>query len=86
MPRWGHSPDSGWRERGGDSGTLAADNKCGIVFRQTLLAPLKRSYFPLGTDWTHHYTGTVYKGGTTEAIPAPLDSFPLFKRTAGSEE
>ena len=39
-------------------------------------------YFPEGADWTHHYTSKVYKGGSTEMIPAPLDEFPLFKKTA----
>lgn len=38
-------------------------------------------YFPKGVDWTHFYTSTVYKGGTTAAVDAPLNSFPLFKRT-----
>ena len=38
-------------------------------------------YFPKGADWTHFYTSTVYKGGTTAAVDAPLNSFPLFKRT-----
>ena len=39
-------------------------------------------YFPKGADWTHHYTSKVYKGGSTEMVPAPLDEFPLFKKTA----
>ena len=42
-------------------------------------------YFPLGTDWTHAYTKQVYKGGTTAAVPAPLNTFPLFKRTDNAE-
>ena len=25
--------------------------------------------------------GTVYKGGSTEMVPAPLNEFPLFKKT-----
>ena len=29
-------------------------------------------YFPVGADWTHHYTSTVYKGGSTKMVPAPL--------------
>jgi hypothetical protein len=41
----------------------------------------QRRYFPRGCDWTHHYTGKVYKGGTTAVVQAPLDSLPLFKRT-----
>jgi alpha-glucosidase (family GH31 glycosyl hydrolase) len=39
-------------------------------------------YFPKGADWTHHYTSKVYKGGSTEMVAAPLDEFPLFKKTA----
>ena len=39
-------------------------------------------YFPEGADWTHHYTSKVYKGGSTEMIPAPHNEFPLFKKTA----
>ena len=39
-------------------------------------------YFPTGADWTHHYTSKVYKGGSTATVPAPLNEFPLFKRTA----
>ena len=38
-------------------------------------------YFPQGSNWTHHYTSKVYEGGTTAAVPAPLENFPLFKRT-----
>jgi alpha-glucosidase (family GH31 glycosyl hydrolase) len=38
-------------------------------------------YFPQGANWTHHYTAKVYKGGTTSMVLAPLDEFPLFKRT-----
>ena len=38
-------------------------------------------YFPIGADWTHHYTAKVYKGGTTASVEAPLNTFPLFKRT-----
>ena len=37
-------------------------------------------YFPKGAVWTHHYSGKSYEGGTTATVPAPLDSFPLFKR------
>eukprot|EP01047_Picozoa_sp_COSAG01_P105488 COSAG01_NODE_34701_length_543_cov_1.168919_1_plen_51_part_00 len=33
-------------------------------------------YFPVGTDWTHHYTFKV----TTQSVEAPLSTFPLFKR------
>ena len=39
-------------------------------------------YFPQGSNWTHHYTSKVYEGGTTATVPAPLENFPLFKRTA----
>lgn len=42
----------------------------------------RRVYFPVGASWQHHYTGTVYKGGTTVSVDAPLDTFPLFKRMA----
>lgn len=38
-------------------------------------------YFPQGANWTHHYTSKVYEGGTTASVPAPLENFPLFKRT-----
>ena len=38
-------------------------------------------YFPRGAEWTHHYTGKVYSGGTTASVPAPLNTFPLFKKT-----
>lgn len=40
----------------------------------------RRVYFPAGASWVHHYTGKVYLGGTTAVVPAPLDTFPLFKR------
>ena len=43
-------------------------------------------YFPLGADWTHFYTKQVYKGGTTASVPAPLNQFPLFKRTTPSSD
>ena len=38
-------------------------------------------YFPVGADWQHHYTGVMYKGGTTVLVDAPLEHFPLFYRT-----
>lgn len=36
-------------------------------------------YLPKGS-WMHHYTSKVYEGGRNYDIPAPLDSFPLFKK------
>jgi alpha-D-xyloside xylohydrolase len=42
----------------------------------------RKVYFPKGADWKHHYTGDVYKGGSTEMVPAPLENFPLFHRVA----
>ena len=33
-----------------------------------------------GGSWQHVFTGAVYAGGQTHTVPAPLDSFPLFKR------
>ena len=41
-------------------------------------------YFPMGADWQHHYTGTVYKGGTTAIVDAPLNTFPLFQKQASA--
>ena len=40
-------------------------------------------YFPgtSTTTWTHHYTGTTYSGGSTAMVDAPLNEFPLFKRS-----
>ena len=40
----------------------------------------RRVYFPRGANWEHHYTKTVYKGGTIKLVDAPLDNFPLFKK------
>ena len=42
-------------------------------------------YFPQGADWTHHYTSKVYEGGTMATVSAPLEHFPLFKRTMPSK-
>lgn len=47
---------------------------------------VRNVYFPIGADWVHHYTGVVYKGGTTAAVPAPLNTFPLFLRTTPSND
>jgi alpha-glucosidase (family GH31 glycosyl hydrolase) len=41
-------------------------------------------YFPRGADWVHHYTDKIYRGGTIDSVEAPLDHFPLFRRTAAS--
>lgn len=41
----------------------------------------RRVYFPRGASWTHHFTGAAYAGGTTALVPAPLDIFPLFRRS-----
>jgi len=43
-------------------------------------------YFPVGADWQHHYTGTVYKGGTTAIVDAPLNTFPLFLKQASGHK
>ena len=43
-------------------------------------------YFPIGADWTHFYTNQVYKGGTTAAVDAPLNTFPLFKMTPSNSD
>jgi alpha-D-xyloside xylohydrolase len=36
-------------------------------------------YLPHGR-WQHAFSGRLYDGGATVAVPAPLDSFPLFRR------
>jgi alpha-D-xyloside xylohydrolase len=40
----------------------------------------RRAYLPAGTDWTHHGTGTVHRGGSWVTVPAPLDAVPFFVR------
>ena len=37
-------------------------------------------YFPKGSSWKHHFTGQVYQGGATKAVPAPMETFPLFHK------
>ena len=39
-------------------------------------------YFPKGARWIHHYTGETYEGGKQALVPAPLKTFPLFRRSA----
>ena len=41
-------------------------------------------YFPSGSKWQHYFTGTVYDGGASKTIDAPLETFPLFTRVNGS--
>ena len=36
-------------------------------------------YFPAGADWTAE-DGTVYHGGTTATVPAPIERIPVFRR------
>lgn len=45
----------------------------------------RQVYFPLGSDWTHFFSGKTYRGGTIATVDAPLDaSFPLFHRETES--
>ena len=37
-------------------------------------------YLPEGTRWTDAYTNTVYDGGQTVTVPAPIDIIPVFIR------
>ena len=39
----------------------------------------KEVYFPAGADWTAE-DGTVYHGGTTATVPAPIERIPVFRR------
>lgn len=41
----------------------------------------RKVYFPIGTSWTHYFTGEQFTGGSIVEIDAPLDHFPLFTRT-----
>ncbi|HTB79635.1 MAG TPA: TIM-barrel domain-containing protein [Opitutaceae bacterium] len=34
--------------------------------------------FPSGTNWVSYWTGTVYTGGSTATIPAPVNQVPMF--------
>lgn len=47
----------------------------------------RKVYLPLqGNAWQHVFSGAVYKGGETHIVPAPLNTFPLFKRTASQQQ
>lgn len=37
-------------------------------------------YLPKGAVWTDAYTHTVYEGGQTVTVPAPIDIIPVLVR------
>jgi alpha-D-xyloside xylohydrolase len=37
-------------------------------------------YLPAGAQWTCAWTGKIFDGGKTAAVPAPLDTIPVFCR------
>jgi len=37
--------------------------------------------FPPGSGWIDYWTGTIYKGGSTQTVPAPIDREPVFIKT-----
>jgi len=39
--------------------------------------------FPAGSSWMDYWTGAIYKGGSTQTVPAPIDREPVFIK-AGS--
>ncbi len=39
--------------------------------------------FPAG-EWIDWWDGTIYPGGTTKTVPAPLEKLPLFLRSTGA--
>jgi alpha-D-xyloside xylohydrolase len=41
-------------------------------------------YLPEGR-WQHVFSGRLYDGGATVAVPAPLDSLPLFRRAGDAQ-
>ena len=47
----------------------------------------RKVYLPAaGSNWQHVFTGDMYAGGLSHIVPAPLDSFPLFRRGAGMKQ
>ena len=46
-------------------------------------ATSRQVYLPAGSDWYNYWTNEPLKGGQTIAVPAPIDTIPLFVR-AGS--
>jgi alpha-D-xyloside xylohydrolase len=55
--------------------------------RDLLVAPVLEAgartwgvYLPAGAEWTDAWTGTLYEGGRTVTVDAPLDRIPLFLR------
>jgi alpha-D-xyloside xylohydrolase len=43
-------------------------------------ARTRNVYLPAGARWVEYETGTVYKGGQTVCVQAPLEQIPLFLR------
>lgn len=46
-------------------------------------ATTRRVYMPAGNDWIDYWTGKMYRGGTLQDLPAPLDQVPILVK-AGS--
>lgn len=43
-------------------------------------ADTRTVYLPKGAKWTDSYTKTVYEGGQTVTVPAPIDVIPVMVR------
>lgn len=75
-----------WYEYPNDAKTYHNDDQY-LIGGDLLIAPVlgegerRRSvYFPVGDDWMDWETGTVYKGGTSATVNAPLEKLPIFAR------
>lgn len=42
-------------------------------------------YLPAGTKWTLLSDGTVYEGGQTVCVTAPIEQIPVFIREGGPD-
>ena len=79
-----------WYEFPQDENTWSIEDEytlCGSL----LVAPVTEAgasdrtvYLPAGTVWKDAVNGTVYKGGQTVTVPAPLEVIPVFIR--GNED
>ena len=59
----------------GDDYLVAPVLEAGVTARQVYLPPL-----PARGRWRHVFSGALYEGGASYAVPAPLTSFPLFAK------
>jgi alpha-D-xyloside xylohydrolase len=80
-PLWFAYPDDESARGVDDQFLLGADLLAAPILHAGAIQ--RTVYFPPGDDWRDVWSGTVFAGGSSAEIAAPIDRFPLFERVGG---